>query len=84
MEVEEFIITKYSYGWAVKSPYWGEDKDGEPKIQYKETYCPNLKQCLGKVRDSMSKDCQNVTELISLLKSAEDIDLRVLAANGLR
>lgn len=83
MEVDGFIIKKYSEGWSVDSPYVGKDKDGNYKIQHKQTYYPNLKQCLRKVRDVMAKDCESAEELITLLESAESIDIEVLTANGL-
>ncbi|MDB4352400.1 hypothetical protein OAA60_03105 [Porticoccaceae bacterium] len=83
MDIEGFKINKYVAGWSVDTPYEGQDKDGNPKTQYRQTYYPNLKQCLGKVREEMAKDCQSVTELISLLETADSMDKRVLAANGL-
>ena len=83
MEIEGFKINKYAEGWSVDTPREGKDKDGNPKTQYRQTYHPNLAQCLGKVRKELSKDCESVAELISLLQSAEDMDKRVLAANGL-
>lgn len=83
MEIEGFIIKKFAEGWSVDTPYQGQDKDGNVKIHYKQTYHTNLLQCLTKVRDAMAKDCESVAELISLLKSAEDMDIRVLRSNGL-
>ena len=83
INVEDFIIKEYSAGWSVDSPYIGKDKRGNDKLQHRQTYYPNLKQCLGKVRDVMAKDCKSVTELIGLLVDAEATDLKVLKANGL-
>lgn len=83
ISVENFIIKKHHQGWSVKSPYMGVDEDGNEKLHHRQTYYPNLRQCLGKVRDVMAKDCESVEKLTSLLDSAESMDLRVLAANGL-
>lgn len=83
MNIEDFKINKYAEGWSVDSPYDGQDKQGNPKTQYRQTYHPNLKQCLGKVREQMAKGCESVEELIYLLEQAERIDIEVLGANGL-
>jgi len=83
INVEDFIIKEDHAGWSVDSPYMGKDREGNEKLQHRQTYYPNLRQCLGKVRDVMAKDSESVTELIELLTQAESIDLKVLAANGL-
>ena len=83
MNIEGFIIKKYAEGWSVDSPFPSKDKDGNPKTGYRQTYYPNLKQCLGKVREEMAKRCESVEELIYLLEQAERIDIEVLDANGL-
>ena len=83
MKIEDVIIEKYVTGWVVRMPYDGKDKDGNTKTHYKDAYFPRLDQCLRHIRDNSAKACESAEELISLLKSAEDTDQRVLAASGL-
>ena len=83
MKIEDYIIEEYVAGWVVKTPRMGKDENDKPKLHYKESFYSNLQQCLGKVRDSMAKDCETVEELIFLLSSAEAMDNSVLRSNGL-
>ena len=67
IEMEGYKISKHVQGWKVSSRREGEDKDGNLKIHWDDSYFPRLDNCLRYIRDNMAKECESVTELISLL-----------------
>ena len=66
-----FEAQRDRYQWVLIEHLQGKDRDGNPKIQTKQTYHNTLKNMCTYILDRCAGDCTTAAEIISLLQNSE-------------
>lgn len=78
----EFFAKKDKYQWILTQMIEGKDKDGNPKMQTKETYHGTLHQVCGVIIDRKCGKCGSLEEVKQLLIDAKNgLNFAVSAIN---
>lgn len=73
MRIGDYEFTRDKYGWTMRSYYMGEDKHGNNKEHFNETYYPRLNQAIKAAADKSAGDCDTVGELMDVLDKFQDM-----------